>query len=113
MNGNSGRFQIETRGTWKLLEPSGYRAQVISLPSLEVFEAQDAAYRSSVLPKGVRRVSLEAAASEPWKRWVGEDGLALGIDRFGASAPEKTLAEHYGLTPEAVAARVIETFGKV
>jgi transketolase len=96
----------------KLLAASGHRAQVVSLPCLEVFDAQDKSYRESVLPKGVRRVSLEAARSEPWKRWVGEDGLALGVDRFGASAPEKTLAEQYGLTPQAVVTRVLETFGK-
>jgi transketolase len=96
----------------KKLAASGYRAQVVSMPCLEQFEAQDAAYRASVLPKGVRRVSLEAGRSEPWKRWVGEEGLALGIDRFGASAPDKVIAEHLGLTPESVVARVLETFGK-
>lgn len=95
----------------KLLAGSGYRAQVVSLPCLEVFDAQDQAYRASVLPKGVPRVSLEAGRSEPWKRWVGEDGLALGIDRFGASAPEKDIAEHLGLTPKSVVARVLEKFG--
>jgi transketolase len=96
----------------KKLAASGYQAQVVSMPCLEQFEIQDAAYRASVLPKGVRRVSLEAGRSEPWKRWVGEEGLALGIDRFGASAPDKVIAEHLGLTPESVVACVLETFGK-
>jgi transketolase len=95
----------------KQLSGSGYRSQVVSLPCLEVFDAQDQAYRNSVLPKGIRRVSLEAGRSEPWKRWVGDDGLALGIDRFGASAPEKAIAEQLGLTPASVVARVLERFG--
>jgi len=96
----------------KSLAGSGYRAQIVSLPCLEVFDAQDQGYRDSVLPKGIPRVSLEAGRSEPWKRWVGDAGLALGIDRFGASAPEKVIAEHLGLTPQSVVARVLERFGK-
>jgi transketolase len=96
----------------KQLAGSGYRAQVVSLPCLEIFDAQDQSYRDSVLPKGIRRVSLEAGRSEPWKRWVGDEGLALGIDRFGASAPEKVIAEHLWLTPAGVVAKVLERFGK-
>ena len=91
---------------------SGYRASVVSLPCLEIFDQQDSGYRESVLPKGIRRVSLEAARTDPWKRWVGDDGLALGIDHFGASAPDKVIAERLGLTPESVVKRVLEKWGK-
>jgi transketolase len=96
----------------KLLAPAGYRCQLVSLPCLELFRAQEQAYRDQVLPKGVRRVSLEAGRTDPWLSWVGEDGLALGVDRFGASAPDNVIAEKYGLTANAVAARIRERFGE-
>ncbi|MHB8418294.1 MAG: transketolase [Myxococcales bacterium] len=89
----------------ELLAQEGRRCQVVSLPCLELFERQELTYREQVLPRGVRRLSLEAGRSEPWLRWVGDGGLALGIDRFGASAPDKVIAEKLGLTPAAVAAR--------
>ena len=69
---------------------------------LEVFQSQDSAYRDAVLPKGVRKVSIEAGRTDPWRAWVGDEGLTIGIDHFGASAPDKVLYEHFGLTPEAV-----------
>jgi transketolase len=59
-----------------------------------------------VLPAGVRRVSVEAGRTDLWRGWVGLDGLALGVDHFGASAPAPVLAEKYGLTASAVTARV-------
>ncbi len=92
----------------KRLDAAGQQAQVVSLPCLEIFAAQDRAYRASVLPQGVRRVSLEAGRTDGWYRWVGDRGLALGVDRFGASAPDKILAEQYGLTAPLVATRVTE-----
>jgi transketolase len=95
-----------------LLAPGGYRCQLVSLPCLEVFREQDQAYREQVIPRGVRRVSLEAGRTDPWLSWVGEDGLALGVDRFGASAPDTVLAEKYGLTASSVAARIRERFGE-
>lgn len=78
----------------------------MSLPCLEVFSRQDSAYRDSVLPAKGRRVSIEAGRTELWRGWVGEDGLTIGVDRFGASAPAKVLAEELGLTPAKVTARV-------
>jgi transketolase len=90
------------------LEAEGRRTRVVSLPCLEAFEAQPRAYRESVLPKGTRRVSIEAGRTDPWKRWVGEDGLTIGIDRFGASAPDKVIAEKLGFTRDAVAAKIRE-----
>jgi transketolase len=95
----------------ELLAPAGYRCQVVSLPCLELFREQPAAYREQVIPRGVRRVSLEAGRTDPWLSWVGEDGLALGIDRFGASAPDTIIAEKYGLTAGAVVSRIRERFG--
>ena len=67
---------------------------------------QDAAYRDTILPPGCRaRLAVEAAATMSWYRWVGEDGDILGMEGFGASAPQPDLYEHFGFTPENVAAR--------
>ncbi len=99
-------------GAAELLEKEGRRCQLVSLPCLERFEAEDAGYRAQVLPPGVRRLSLEAGRTEPWLRWVGPDGLALGVDDFGASAPAKVLAEQLGLTAEKVAARARDWLAK-
>jgi transketolase len=96
----------------KLLAPAGYRCQLVSLPCLELFREQPAAYRDQVIPKGIARVSLEAGRTDPWLSWVGEDGLALGIDRFGASAPDNVIAEKYGLTAASVAERIRARFGE-
>jgi len=87
------------------LEAEGIRSRVVSMPSHELFAAQDDQYRESVLPKGVKRLSIEASHPMSWQRWVGEDGVAMGLHRFGASAPYKELYEHLGLT----VAKVVET----
>jgi transketolase len=69
---------------------------------MELFERQSAEYRASVLPKGVPRVSIEAAATMPWYRWIGPDGVVLGIDRFGASAPYEKVYDELGVTVDKV-----------
>jgi transketolase len=79
---------------------------VVSLPSWEAFEAQDVAYQTSVLGEGLPVASLEAASTFGWQRFTGSDGLTIGIDRFGVSAPWQRLAAEWGFTPEAVADRV-------
>ncbi len=92
----------------KELAKDGTRARVVSLPCLEVFDAQDASYRASVIPAEGRRVSIEAGRTDLWRGRVGEGGLCVGVDHFGASAPAPVLAEKYGLTAPQVAQRVRE-----
>jgi transketolase len=87
----------------KLLEAKGVKARVVSMPSVERFLAQDASYRESVIPAAMRKVSIEAGRTPPWKAITGIDGLELGVDTFGESAPYQHVYEHFGLTPEHVA----------
>lgn len=93
-------------GAAKSLAAEGIRARVVSVPCMEAFSRQPETYRASVLPSGVRRVSIEAGRTDLWRGWVGLDGLCIGVDHFGASAPAPVLAERYGLTPAAVTAKV-------
>jgi transketolase len=73
------------------------------MPSWELFEQQDQSYRDAVLPPEVtKRVSIEAGATLGWERYVGDEGVAIGIDRFGASAPGATNMEKFGFTAEHV-----------
>jgi transketolase len=84
-----------------LLAERGVATRVVALPSWELFEAQDAAYRESVLPAEVTaRVSIEAGSTFGWRRYVGDKGVSIGVDRFGASAPAGVLYEKFGLTAE-------------
>jgi transketolase len=88
---------------YKQLTAEGVRARLVSLPCWELFEAQDAAYRESVLPKAVAaRVSIEAGRTLGWERFVGTTGVAIGVDRFGASAPYERIYAEYGITATAV-----------
>jgi transketolase len=87
----------------KSAQAKGRKVRLVSMPSTTTFDRQDAAYRDSVLPPSVsRRVAVEAAAREPWWRYVGLTGQVVGIDHFGASAPAKDLFKQYGFTPEHV-----------
>jgi transketolase len=89
-----------------LLEEDGIATRVVSAPCLDSFAEQDEDYRDSVLPRGVRaRVSVEAASPLGWSTWIGEDGDAIAMTTFGASAPQPALYEHFGFTPEKVAER--------
>jgi transketolase len=90
-----------------LLSEQGLQVRVVALPCWELFDAQDAAYQEEVLPGTVRaRVAIEAGATLGWERYVGDDGVAIGLDRFGASAPAGVLYEELGLTAENVVAGV-------
>ncbi|MDQ8170234.1 MAG: transketolase [Gemmatimonadota bacterium] len=84
------------------LAGDGIATRVVSMCSMELFAAQDAAYRASVLPAGIRRVAIEAAHPMSWHRWVGDTGTIIGIATFGASAPAPTLYREYGITANAV-----------
>ena len=92
----------------KLLAAKGKKVRVVSMPSTDMFDAQDAAYRESVLPKGVKRVAVEAGVTDGWYKYVGLDGKVVGINRFGESAPAGQLFKHFGFTPENVAKAVEE-----
>jgi transketolase len=92
----------------ELLSEQGVRVRVVAVPSWELFEAQSPAYRESVLPRTVRaRVAIEASSPLGWERYVGEDGIVIGLDRFGASAPGDVLFRELGLTAERVVAAVL------
>ncbi|MGY1519374.1 transketolase [Luteimonas sp. A482] len=83
----------------------GDKVRVVSMPSTDVFDRQDAAYRESVLPNAVRkRVAVEAGVTGFWRQYVGLDGAVIGIDTFGASAPAGELYKHFGITVDAVVA---------
>jgi transketolase len=87
----------------RLLNQQGIEVRVVSLPSWELFEAQSAEYRESVLPRNIKaRISIEAGVTFGWERYVGTEGIAIGIDRFGASAPYSVLYQQFGLTADRV-----------
>jgi transketolase len=86
-----------------LLEADGIATRVVSMPCIEHFAAQDQDYRDSVLVPACRaRVSVEAAGTFGWHRWVGDAGVTIGMESFGASAPASALYKHFGFTPEHV-----------
>lgn len=92
----------------RLLAERGIAARVVSVPDLGTFMAQPPEYRRLLLPAGVKRVAIEAGRGESWGRLLGEEGLFIGWEQFGASAPAEVLAEQFGLTPAQVADRVAE-----
>ena len=83
----------------KELEAQGEKVRVVSVPSTDIFDVQDAAYKEEILPNAVRRrVAIEMAATQSWYKYVGLDGAVIGIDKFGASAPAAKVMEEYGFT---------------
>ncbi len=89
------------------LAEGGVKARVVSLPCWELFDQQDAVYRESVLPPSItRRVSIEAGVTLGWQKFIGPNGIAIGVDHFGASAPYEVLYEAFGLTAEHVVTAV-------
>ncbi len=107
--GTGSEVQIAVEAASRLGD-QGVRARVVAMPSWEIFAAQDPSYRQEVLPPEVTaRVSIEAAATFGWERWIGDRGVAIGLDRFGASAPGETNLEKLGFTAE----RVVEAVRKV
>jgi transketolase len=95
------------------LAVGGVAARVVALPSWELFEAQEASYRESVLPPEVKtRVSIEAGSTFGWDRYVGPAGAAIGIDHFGASAPAKVLYREFGITADNMVATALRLLGR-
>jgi len=91
----------------EILRTEGKKIRLVSMPSQELFLEQDEAYQESVIPSScIQRVSVEAATTFGWERFVGKRGLSIGIDHFGGSAPYAKLAEEYGFTPEKVAEQI-------
>ncbi len=100
-------------GAREELTRRGIQARVVSFPSWELFADQPEEYRHSVLPPRVTaRVSVEAGATLPWCKFVGDKGTSVGIDRFGASAPAKDIAQHLGLTVDNVVRHALQVLGK-
>ncbi len=88
---------------YKTLKLDGVKVRLVSMPSWELYDSQDAAYKESVLPAAVtRRVSIEAGVTLGWDRYVGQNGVTIGMNHFGASAPYERIYEEFGLTPDAV-----------
>jgi transketolase len=84
-----------------VLDAAGTPTRVVSMPSTNVFDRQDQAYKDSVLPKGVKRVAIEAGVTDGWYKYVG-DGAVVGLNRFGESAPAGDLFKEFGFTTENV-----------
>ncbi|MFA9216886.1 MAG: transketolase C-terminal domain-containing protein, partial [Sphingomonadaceae bacterium] len=87
------------------LASEGINVRVVSMPSTDVYDRQDAAYKASVLTKGVPRVAIEAGVTDFWYKYVGLEGAVVGIDTFGESAPAGVLFKHFGFTVDNVVAK--------
>ena len=108
--GSEVQLCVEAR---KKLEKYAVKARVVSMPSWELFLGQDESYRESVLPKRIKaRVTVEAASPLGWYRWAGDEGVVIGLERFGASAPGEEVLQHLGFTPEHVASAALRTLGR-
>jgi transketolase len=90
----------------KLLAAEGVAVRVVSMPSTDVFDKQDASWRAQVLPEGMPRVAIEAGVTAFWYKYVGLEGAVVGLDTYGESAPAGALFKHFGLTAEKVAQAV-------
>lgn len=98
--------------TAKALEEEGKKIRVVSMPSMELFRAQDGAYKEEILPKGVKKVSIEMGTTFGWAEWTGACGLNIGIDRFGISGKGDLVQEELGFSVEAIKEKINERFFK-
>ena len=89
-----------------MLEAEGHSVQVVSMPCVELFTAQSAAYKAELFPAGARIAVVEAGVTLGWSSILGRDALAIGIDHYGASAPGEILAEKFGFTGQAIKERI-------
>jgi transketolase len=95
------------------LKGHGVQARVVSMPSWSLFEAQEESYRESVFPRAIKkRVTVEAASPVGWHRWAGDEGVVIGVERFGASAPGQDVFDHLGFTADHVAAAALRVLGR-
>jgi transketolase len=95
------------------LKSHGVKARVVSMPSWDLFDAQDNSYRESVLPKSIKkRVTIEAGSPVGWHRWAGDEGEVIGVGHFGASAPGEDVFVHLGITAEHVTAAALRILGR-
>jgi transketolase len=96
------------------LEGDGVAVRVVSVPCMDNFEEQDQSYRDEVLPPACRaRVAVEAAVRQSWDRWIGDEGLFLGMGTFGESGPAKDVYAHFGITAERAAELAREAMDRV
>jgi transketolase len=93
-------------GVANALESQGIGADVVSMPCWELFDVQDVAYRADILPRDVLTVSIEAGVTMGWERYTGLDGINVGINSFGASAPIEALYPHFGLSVEKIVPQI-------
>ncbi len=91
-----------------ILRREGIRVRVVSMPSWELFEEQPPEVQEEILPSGLPRISIEAGSTQGWHKYLGNHGVAIGIDRFGASAPGKVLLEKFGFTPDNIVKKAKE-----
>lgn len=94
----------------KVLADEGIHIRVVSMPCTNLFDRQDKAYQEAVLPKGIKRVAVEAGVTDYWRKYVGLEGEVIGIDTFGESAPAEVLFKHFGITTENVVGAIKELF---
>lgn len=91
------------------LEEQGVSARVVSMPSWELFDLQDISYRESVLPGNKKkRISIEAGRTIGWQKYIGEQGLAIGVDRFGVSAPFEDVYAYFGITVKEIVSKALK-----
>jgi transketolase len=94
------------------LEEQGIGADVVSMPCMDLFAAQDAAYQAEIIPKtGALVVTIEAGVTHGWERYSGRNGLTIGLDRFGASAPAEVLFEHFGFSASKIVPKILAKLG--
>jgi len=110
--GTGSEVALCVKGAEKLKE-FGVKARVVSLPSWSLFAQQDEAYREKILPKSIKkRVSVEAADTLGWERFTGDEGVMIGIDHYGASAPGDEIMKHFGFTAENVVGKALRLLGR-
>jgi len=97
----------------ELLKADNISARVVSAPCLEWFNAQDATYKNSILPSSVKaRVSIEAGIAQGWREYIGDCGVAVSLEHFGASASAPVLFKEFGFTPEKIVSAAKESIAK-